>query len=64
MLVCRAAGRRIKLAGGTDLEFVEGSAPAAVTNSARMWCEDNGSGKTRLMVRFGTGANQQIAIEP
>lgn len=40
------------------------SAPAAVANGAVVWAEDNGAGKTRLMARFGTGANQQIAIEP
>jgi hypothetical protein len=39
------------------------SAPAAVTNGVRLWAEDSG-GKTRLMARFPTGANVQIAIEP
>lgn len=37
-------------------------APAA--NSGRLYYEDNGSGKTRLMVRFATGAPQQLSIEP
>lgn len=37
------------------------SAPAA--NSGRVYCDDSG-GKTRLMVRFASGAAQQIAIEP
>lgn len=41
-----------------------GSAPPANANAVKIWCEDNGSGKTRLMCRFGTGASQQIAIEP
>lgn len=41
------------------------SAPAApAANGWRMYAEDNGSGKTRLMVKFATGAAQQIAIEP
>lgn len=38
------------------------SAPAA--NSYILYCEDNGSGKTRLMVRFATGAAVQLAIQP
>lgn len=41
-----------------------GAAPSAVTNTARIYTEDNGAGKTRLMVRFQTGASVQIAIEP
>lgn len=48
--------------------YVEGSemtAPAApAANGFRIFAEDNGSGKTRLMVQFATGAAQQIAIEP
>lgn len=40
------------------------TAPPANTNDARIYAQDNGSGKTRLMVKFGTGAAQQIAIEP
>jgi hypothetical protein len=41
------------------------SAPAApAANGYVIYAEDNGSGKTRLMVRFATGAAQQIAIEP
>jgi len=43
-------------------EMTEPSAPAA--NKARFFLEDNGSGKSRLMVRFPSGASQQIAIEP
>lgn len=41
-----------------------GSAPAAIANTGVLYTVDNGSGKTRLMVRFGTGAAQQLAIEP
>lgn len=51
--------------GGAFLESAEITAPAApAANGFRLFAEDNGAGKTRLMVRFATGANQQIAIEP
>lgn len=52
--------------GGAAFELLEmSSAPAAgATNSVRVYAEDNGSGKTRLMARFPTGAAQQLAIEP
>ena len=46
----------------TMKEMTAPSAPAA--NSCVIYAEDNGSGKTRLMVRFASGAAQQIAIEP
>jgi len=46
-------------------EMAEITAPAApTTNNARIYAEDNGSGKTRIMVLFPTGAAQQLAIEP
>lgn len=46
-------------------EMTEMTAPAApAANGARIYAEDNGAGKTRLMVKFATGAAQQIAIEP
>lgn len=53
-------------AGGGFLSFREMVTPPAApaTNDARLFLEDNGAGKTRLMVRFATGAPQQIAIEP
>lgn len=38
------------------------SAPAA--DGYRIFAQDNGAGKTQLMVIFATGAAQQIAIEP
>jgi len=51
--------------GGASLEFREQTAPAAPsTDNVRIYAEDNGSGKTRLMARFATGAAVQIAIEP
>lgn len=47
------------------LDIVETTAPAAPpANTARLYVEDDGAGKTRLMVLFPTGAAQQIAIEP
>lgn len=50
---------------GGYLQGVEIAAPSApAANGFRIFAEDNGSGKTRLMVQFATGAAQQIAIEP
>lgn len=50
---------------GAALQLVEMTAPAAPgTNNVRIYAEDNGSGKTRLMALFATGAAVQIAIEP
>lgn len=50
---------------GGGLQMQEMTAPSApATNEVRIYAEDNGSGKTRLMARFATGAAQQIAIEP
>jgi hypothetical protein len=51
--------------GGGAAELIEVTAPAApAADRVRIYAEDNGSGKTRLMARFATGAAQQIAIEP
>lgn len=50
---------------GGAINFLEQTAPGAPsTNEVVIYAEDNGSGKTRLMARFATGAAQQIAIEP
>jgi hypothetical protein len=50
---------------GGSLELLEMTAPAAPSaNTVRIYAEDDGSGKTRLMARFATGAAVQIAIEP
>lgn len=38
--------------------------PAGVTDQAILFAQDNGAGKTQLMVQFPTGAAQQISIEP
>ena len=46
-------------------ELTEMTAPAApATNSVRIYAEDNGAGKTRLMALFATGSAVQIAVEP
>lgn len=46
-------------------EGSEMAAPAApAANKARVYFEDNGAGKTRLVVLFPTGAAQVIATEP
>lgn len=52
---------------GTGFEFIENgttdlSAPSA--NRGRLYCRDNGAGKTQLVVRFNSGAVQVIATEP
>ena len=53
------------LTTGGSLEFLEQTAPSAGgATSARIFAEDDGAGKTRLMIQFGTGAAQQLAIEP
>lgn len=58
-------GVRNGTTGGAALSFVEQTAPSApATNGVYIYAEDNGSGKTRLMALFPTGAAQQIAIEP
>jgi len=63
-----AAGLRVVCADGTTgtyLSGVEQTAPAApAANGYRIFAQDNGAGKTQLMVIFGSGAAQQIAIEP
>jgi hypothetical protein len=47
------------------LSFGEaGSAPSGLTDQARIFAVDNGSGKTKLMVVFGSGSAVQLAIEP
>ena len=46
------------------LELRETTAPAGQSNDSRIYSEDNGAGKTKLMVKFGTGAAVQLAIEP
>ena len=66
----RSAAGVLAVTNGTTgttgaIELGEMTAPAApAANGVRIYSEDNGSGKTRLMALFATGAAQQIAIEP
>jgi hypothetical protein len=47
------------------IQTSEMTAPAApAANGVRIYAEDDGAGKTRLMALFATGAAQQLAIEP
>ena len=58
------ADNQMQLDGGS-LEMLEQTAPSAPSaNAVRIYAEDNGSGKTKLMALFATGVAQQIAIEP
>jgi hypothetical protein len=58
-----AAGSQAIFGGYQQLtEMTAPAAPAA--NGVRIYAEDDGAGKTRLMARFATGAAVQIAIEP
>ncbi|MFZ3014874.1 MAG: hypothetical protein WA045_14320 [Nitrospira sp.] len=46
-------------------EWAEMTAPAApAANKVRIYAEDDGAGKTRLMALFSSGAAQQLAIQP
>lgn len=50
---------------GAAISLIEQTAPSApAANGVYIYAEDNGSGKTRLMALFASGAAQQIAIEP
>lgn len=51
-------------AGALELPEWAAAPAAPAANNVRIYAEDNGAGKTRLMARFATGAAQQIAIEP
>jgi hypothetical protein len=51
--------------GGGAMQLTEMTAPAApAADNVRIYAEDDGAGKTRLMARFASGAAVQIAIEP
>jgi len=50
---------------GSYIEGTEQTAPAApAANGYRIFAQDNGAGKTQLMVIFSSGAAQQLAIQP
>lgn len=57
-----AATQSIINVGALTLDEV--ATPSAVANHAVIYAEDNGSGKTRVMARFGSGSPVQICIEP
>ena len=46
------------------IQLDERTAPSGTANAGRLYCVDNGSGKTSLRVIFGSGAAQTIATEP
>lgn len=58
-------GANGKIVVHSEIEGREQATPgAAPTNGYRLFAQDNGAGKTQLMVIFASGAAQQIAIEP
>ena len=60
-----SGGANGKIIVYTEIEGREQTAPgAAPTNGYRLFAQDNGAGKTQLMVIFSSGAAQQIAIQP
>lgn len=45
-------------------EFAEVTAPAApAANSVRLFAEDNGSGKTRIVAKFASGADVVLGTQ-
>jgi hypothetical protein len=59
-----ASGVAQPVATGGRLTFTETTAPAApAANAANLWVQDNGSGKTQLMIQFATGAAIAIATQ-
>jgi hypothetical protein len=50
--------------GGVLTMYEQTSPPTAVAGTVRIWLEDNGAGKLRLMSLFPSGAAQQLSIEP
>lgn len=51
--------------GGAALELREQTAPSSPASDAcRIYSEDNGAGKTRIMAKFSDGSTAQIAIQP
>lgn len=50
---------------GNAMEMTEMTAPSnGAANTGRLFCRDNGAGKTQLCVIFGSGAVQVVATEP
>ena len=51
--------------GGGGLQFKEMTAPSApALNNAIIYLEDNGSGKTKLMIKYSDGSTDQLSIQP
>lgn len=60
---CVNVGGGVVVLDTTSLKLFKVSTPSNVANTARLFAKDNGSGKTQLMVIFGTGTAIQLAIE-
>lgn len=55
----------INMGAGGYLQGTEMTAPSApAADGFRIYAQDNGGGKTQLMVKFNSGAAQQLAIQP
>ena len=66
--LARSAAGIVKITNGSTgagaMQLQEMTAPTApATNNAIIFAEDNGSGKTRIVVRFPTGADVVLATE-
>lgn len=48
---------------GVGLALPENAGPSGFTDQAILFAQDNGAGKTKLMVQFPSGLAQQLAIE-
>jgi hypothetical protein len=57
------SGEGVQFIGGANGFIEQASAPTGIANTAMLYAEDNGSGKTRLVVKFGTGSAIVIATE-
>ncbi len=53
----------LKLGGYMEMPELATRPPIPAANTGRIFMEDNGSGKTRLVVRFPGGGTQQIAVD-
>jgi len=56
------SGWPVEVDGAIELKEMA-TAPTAVTDKAIIFAQDNGAGKTQLMVQFPSGSAQQIGIE-
>ncbi len=67
-VISRVSAARLSISGssgGAALQLTEMTAPTGpAANTVLIYAEDNGSGKTRIMALFPSGAAQQLAIEP